>query len=615
MSAAANRIGAVYLGNRRSRFRVWAPLIDHVGVHLLAPDRVIPMEKTARGYHEATIDNVSAGALYKFQLAKDKERADPASRSQPQGVHGPSALVDPAFSWEDAAWLGLALEDYVIYELHVGAFTPAGTFEGIIPHLDYLADLGVTAVELMPVAQFPGARNWGYDGVFPFAAQDSYGGLQGLKKLVSACHRRGLAVILDVVYNHLGPEGNYLGDFGPYFTDRYKSPWGPALNFDGPHSDEVRAYFVRNALYWLGDCHIDALRLDAVHAILDHSPVSFLEELSAAVKREASRLGRQMFLIAESADNDARLLRAPERGGYGLDGQWNDDFHHALRALLTGERGGYYRDYGDFAQLVKAYREGFVYSGEYSPFRKRRHGSPSRDIAPRRFVVFSQNHDQVGNCMMGDRLTQAVSFEKLKLAAALVILSPFIPLLFMGEEYGETAPFPYFVSHSDPELIEAVRRGRRMEIASFDCDGEVPDPQDEATFASAKLHHELRSSELHKTLLEFYRAAIALRKDLVALARPDQDGIEVEGFSEKKMLVVERRCGRDRAFMVANLGASESSLDVALARGRWRKALDSAASAWRGAGSALADDLDGGKEVKITLSAHSAALYHREEPP
>jgi len=611
MGLTENKIGADFLENR-SRFRVWAPFNDRVGVHLLASDRVVPMEKRARGYHQVTIEKLAAGALYKFQLSTDKERPDPASRSQPHGVHGPSALVDPNFCWDDAQWRGLRLEDYIIYELHVGAFTPAGTFESVIPYLDYLLELGITAVELMPVAQFPGARNWGYDGVFPFAAQDSYGGPRGLKGLVNACHQRGLAVVLDVVYNHLGPEGNYLGDFGPYFTDRYKSPWGPALNFDGAYSDEVRNYFIQNALYWLVDAHIDALRLDAVHAILDHSPVTFLEDLSAAVKQESSRCGRPLFLIAESADNDARLLRPRERGGYALDGQWNDDFHHALRTLVTNDRAGYYRDYGDFMQLVKAYREGFVYSGEYSPFRKRRHGSSSRDLGARQLVVFSQNHDQVGNRMIGDRLTQAVSLEKLKLAAALVVLSPFIPLLFMGEEYGETAPFPYFISHSDPELIEAVRRGRRMEFASFEWQGEVPDPQAEATFLSAKLRHDRRDQGDHRALRQFYRELIGLRKNIPALARSDKDGTAVRDFPAQQVLAVERWSDGDRTLMLANLGVSENSVVVALGSGCWRKLLDSAVPAGGGAGGALPDEIDGDQDIKFIIGAHAVALYRRE---
>jgi maltooligosyltrehalose trehalohydrolase len=612
MQNDAKKVGASYLGHHAGYFRVWAPLIEAVGVRLIGSDRLIPMEKTGRGYHEATVEDVSPGVLYLFDLGQDKQRPDPASRFQPQGVHGPSALVDPQFHWDGAQYPGTRLEDYIIYELHVGTFTSAGTFEAIIPYLDYLAELGVTAVELMPVAQFPGARNWGYDGVYPFATQSSYGGPAGLKKLVNACHRRGLAVVLDVVYNHLGPEGNYLGDFGPYFTDRYQSAWGPALNFDGPYSDEVREYFIQNALHWLIDFRIDALRLDAVHAILDHAPFTFLEELSAAVERAAKDLNRQMFLIAESADNNARLLRGRERGGYALDGQWNDDFHHALRTLLTGERSGYYQDYGDFAQLVKAYREGFVYSGEYSPFRKRRHGTSSHDIPARKFVVFSQNHDQVGNRMRGDRLTQAVSFEQLKLAAGLVILAPFIPLLFMGEEYGETAPFPFFVSHSDPELIEAVRRGRRAEFAAFEWQGDVPDPQAETTFLSAKLRHEVGNAGDHKTLLEFYRELIRLRKTTPALARSDKDSMEVKDYSNEVLLAVQRWSGEDRALLLANLSDAKKVVNVPLAHGSWRKIVDSAASRWGGAGSALPDEAEGGKDFSVTAGAHTVALYRRE---
>jgi maltooligosyltrehalose trehalohydrolase len=615
MHEDAKKVGATYLGHQAGRFCVWSPWVDRVKVRLLDSGRIISMEKTGCGYHEAIVEDVSPGALYRFQLGQSKERPDPASRFQPQGVHGPSALLDPEFPWEDTGWIGIALEDYIIYELHVGAFTSAGTFESVIPHLNYLAELGVTAVELMPVAQFPGGRNWGYDGVYPFAAQSSYGGPAGLKKLVNACHHRGIAVILDVVYNHLGPEGNYLGDYGPYFTDSYKSPWGAALNFDGPYSDDVREYFIQNALHWLVDFRIDALRLDAVHAILDHSPFTFLEELKVEVQREASRLGRQMFLIVESADNNARLLRAAERGGYALDGQWNDDFHHSLRTLLTGDRRGYYSDYGEFAQLVKAYREGFVYSGEYSPFRKRRHGTSSADIPARKFVVFSQNHDQVGNRMAGDRLTQTVSFDQLKLAAALVVLSPFLPLLFMGEEYGETAPFPFFVSHSDADLVEAVRQGRRMEFASFEWQGTVPDPQDEATFLSAKLRHELRNSGDHKILLEFYRELLRLRKTIPALAQTDKDSMAVGGHSNEKILAVERWCREHSALMIANVGAAENSVALPIAQRHWRKVLDSAASKWRGAGGALPDDLDGGKDCSFTIGAHSVALYLEENVP
>jgi maltooligosyltrehalose trehalohydrolase len=611
MQDSAKNIGAACLGDGAARFRVWAPFIDRVDVRLLGSKRVQPLERAARGYHQAVLENVSPGELYLFQLGGNKQLSDPASRFQPEGVHGPSALVDANFPWTDGDWRGAPLDHYVIYELHIGTFTREGTFAAVIPYLDYLAELGITAIELMPVAQFPGSRNWGYDGVYPFAAQNSYGGPPALKTLVNACHERGLAVVLDVVYNHLGPEGNYLGEFGPYFTDRYHSPWGPALNFDGPYSDEVREYFIQNALQWLVDFHIDALRLDAVHAILDHSPFTFLEDLSARAEADAKRLNRQMFLIAESADNNARLLYPRERGGYALNGQWNDDFHHSLRTQLTGERGGYYQDYGNFAHLEKAYREGFVYSGEYSPFRKRRHGTSSRDIPAHKFVVFAQNHDQVGNRMLGDRLSQAVSFEQLKVAAGLVILSPYLPLLFMGEEYGETAPFPYFVSHSDAELIEAVRRGRRAEFASFNWQGDLPDPQDESTFLSAKLRHELRDGDEHKVLLEFYRELITLRKTVPALARAVKDEMNVIGDSHEQVLAVERWCGEDRALLLAHLRDDTSSVQLPLPAGSWRKIIDSAAPKWRGKGATLLDVWHAGEN--LTIGPHTVALYRREE--
>jgi maltooligosyltrehalose trehalohydrolase len=600
-------LGAILLGPRTCRFRVWAPDSAPVGVRLIGKNRLVPMREAERGYHEVTIDGVSPGDLYLYELNPDIKRPDPASRCQPEGVHGPSQVIDGKFRWDEKGWSGLPLKDYIIYELHVGLFTPGGTFDAIVPYIEYLVQLGVTAVELMPVAQFPGGRNWGYDGVFPFAVQNSYGGPQGLKHLVNVCHQRGLAVILDVVYNHLGPEGNYLADFGPYFTDRYKTPWGQALNFDGPLSDEVRNYFIQNALYWITEFHIDALRLDAVHAILDHSPVTFLEDLSAAVRRTAAQLQRQIFLIAESADNNARLVRSREAGGYDLNAQWNDDFHHCLRALLTGDRTGYYEDYGEFAQLSKAYREGFVYSGEYSRFRRRRHGSSSRDIPAERFVVFAQNHDQVGNRMFGDRLSQVVSFEDLKLAAGLVILSPYIPLLFMGEEYAETTAFPYFISHSDAELIEAVRHGRQMEFAAFNWQGEVPNPQDGRTFLRAKLNHELRNADHHMVLLKFYRELIALRKKISSL-NVANDGMEVIGFDTEQVLVMHRWRADERALFVANLNKTDATVTLALPRGHWRKLIDSADETWRGGGSLLPQEFQADGE-NFSLLARSFALF------
>ena len=607
-----NPLGANYLGSGRAEFIVWAPFHEHVDLHLRGDShRWVAMNRDAEGYHRVTVDSVFPGALYTYRLDGVAERPDPASRFQPQGVHGPSLLTDAAYGWEDADWNGRALVDYVIYELHVGTFTARGTFDAIIEHLAGLRELGVTAIELMPVAQFPGSRNWGYDGVQPFAVQNTYGGPQGLKQLVSACHKTGLAVVLDVVYNHLGPEGNYLAEFGPYFTERYKTPWGPALNFDGPESDHVRRFFIANALYWIGEFRIDALRLDAVHAILDHSPYTFLEQLADAVHEQARQLNRQVLLFPESTANDARLIRPRERGGLALDGQWNDDFHHALRVLLTGENNGYYADYGDFCQLVKAYREGFVYSGEYSRYRRRRHGTPTQDIAAERFVVFAQNHDQVGNRMLGERLSQLVSFDALKLAAAAVILSPFIPLIFMGEEYGEEAPFQYFISHGDQELIAAVRNGRRRDFAAFGWPGEPPDPQDEKTFLRAQLNHQLKHSGKFRTLWEFYRELLRVRRELAPLAHLSKEQCDVLDFDDQRVLLLRRHRGVQSAAILFNFNAAPVSLVPSLGPGRWHKVLDSGDLRWRGSGSSLPTEFDSAAADAFHLPPTSVALFMR----
>ncbi|MBI2182932.1 MAG: malto-oligosyltrehalose trehalohydrolase [Deltaproteobacteria bacterium] len=605
-------IGARLLDNNRCLFRVWAPAASSVDVIVVAPtQRSVLLAHSADGYFSAEVENIPNGSLYHYRLNDEKDRPDPASRFQPQGVHGPSQVVDPAFPWEDAHWLGLPLQSYILYELHVGTLTSEGTFDAIVPHLPELKDLGITAIELMPVAQFPGSRNWGYDGVQPFAVQNSYGGPQGLKRLVNACHKVGLSVVLDVVYNHLGPEGNYLADFGPYFTDRYKTPWGPALNFDGPESDHVRRYFIDNALYWINEFHFDALRLDAVHAILDHSPYTFLEQLADEVHSQAKTLNRQVFLFPESAANDSRLVRARELGGYGLDAQWNDDFHHALRGVLTGERSGYYVDYGEFRQLVKAYREGFVYSGEYSKHRRRRHGTSTQEIPAERFVVFSQNHDQVGNRMLGERLSQLVSFEALKLAASTVILSPFIPLLFMGEQYSEVAPFQYFISHSDPQLVDAVRNGRRHEFSAFSWQGEPPDPQDEATFMRAKLSHQLKREGKFRALWEFYRELLLLRKNLKPLAELSKEQCEVLGFDNQRVLLLRRWSGSEVVMTIFTFNQEVVTLVVPVAPGQWRKMLDSSEARWQGLGSSLPVEFECWENVEFRLAPTSVALFVR----
>jgi len=608
-----DHLGAVYLGDGRCHFLVWAPLVHRVDVHIVSPGELtVPLKKDERGYHRGTVDGVVLGSVYFYRLDNQKERPDPASRLQPRGVYGPSQVVDTDFLWHDSSWSGLPLEDYIIYELHVGTFTPAGTFEAIIPYLDELRGLGVTALELMPVAQFPGDRNWGYDGVYPFAVQDSYGGPNGLRFLIDACHRKGLAVVLDVVYNHLGPEGNYIADFGPYFTDRYKTPWGAALNFDGPHSDEVRRFFIENALYWLTNFHIDALRLDALHAIMDVSAYTFLEELSQAFHREAKALKRKAYLIGESTANDARLIKPPKLGGYGLDAQWNDDFHHSLHTLLTDERNGYYQDFGRIEHLVKAFREGFVYSGQYSRYRQRRHGVSSRDIPAEHFVVFAQNHDQVGNRMLSERLSRLTSFEALKLAAGIVLLSPFIPLLFMGEEYGETAPFPYFVSHSEPELIEAVRKGRREEFTAFQWQGEPPDPQDEATFLASKLNWQLRSDEQHRVLAEFYRELIRLRREIPALACLSKDTVEVKGFEQHKLLFLRRWAKDSEVVMVFNVKKDQASVTLPVSAGHWHKQLDSSDERWRGSGSLIPDQISSNGECDFVCNPWSVVIFIKE---
>jgi maltooligosyltrehalose trehalohydrolase len=419
-------------------------------------------------------------------------------------------------------------------------------------------------------------------------------------------------MILDVVYNHLGPEGNYLSDYGPYFTDRYKTPWGSAVNFDGPYSDAVRRFFIENALYWVTEVHVDALRIDAVHAILDFSAQPFLQELALAVHDQAERLNRRIYLIPESALNDSRLIRSPDLGGYGLDAQWNDDFHHALHTLLTDEKSGYYQDFGEFQHLIKAFREGFVYSGQYSNYRRRRHGNSSREIPAHRFVVFAQNHDQVGNRMLGDRLGESVSFEGLKLAAATVLFSPFLPLLFMGEEYGETAPFPYFISHSDSGLIEAVRQGRREEFAAFGWSQEPPDAQAEATFLRAKLNHERRNGGKHRALYEFYRELIRLRKETPALAHLNKDAMEVLS-KEEPVLTVRRWTSLDEVVAVFHFGKIPASAVLALPKGCWRKKLDSTDIQWQGPGSSVPSFLTSSGEVVLTIPAETCLLFARDK--
>jgi len=537
------------------------------------------MESLAQGYHRAIVRDLRSGARYFYGLDHGRDVPDPASRFQPEGVHGPSQLVDTdAFRWTDQNWRGRALQSSIFYELHVGVYTPQGTFDALIPHLCELVELGITTIEIMPVAQFPGTRNWGYDGTYPFAPQNSYGGPEGLQRLINAAHGHGLAVALDVVYNHLGPEGNYLNTYGPYFTDRYRTPWGQAVNFDGPGSDEVRRFFRENAMYWFEEFHLDVLRLDAVHEIFDFSAHHFLAEVKMAAAGLSRRIGRPLHLIAESDLNDSRLLHDSCHGGYGLDAQWSDDFQHSVHTLLTTENRGYYQDFGDITALVSTLEDGWYYQGQYSVFRQRRHGNFPHGIAPARIVVSNQNHDHVGNRAAGDRLSGLVVFEALKLAAGITLLSPFIPLLFMGEEYGEPAPFQYFTSHGDPALAEAVRRGRRQEFASFGWPDNVPDPQDEKTFNRSRLNHSLKSKDPRKTLFRFYQQLIRMRSKLSLSTATSHAAYQL---GERQLFLSYENSSSNMA-AVFNFAEFPVTLDIPAIAGNWTTLMHSASRSWGG---------------------------------
>lgn len=608
--------GAQALPGVGVRFSVWAPHATHVAVELLggAP-RCVPLAPAPGqpGVFEALVDDVGAGDDYRFRLDDRLVRADPASRHQPQGVHGASRVVDPtAFAWSDGGWTGVSRADLVFYELHVGTFTEAGTFDAAIAHLPALRELGITAVELMPVAQFPGARNWGYDGVFPYAPQNSYGGPQGLRRLVDAAHGFGLAVVLDVVYNHLGPEGNVLADFGPYFTDAYRTPWGAAVNFDGSDSDGVRAYFLDNARHWLEEYHLDGLRLDAVHAIHDESARPFLAELAETVRACEKRRGHTLHVVAESDANDSRLVREVRHGGLGLDAVWNDDYHHAVHAALTGERTGYYEDFGGVEPVARALAERFVYDGRYSVHRRRRHGAPARDVPADRFVVFVQNHDQIGNRALGERLAALVGPARLRLAASLLLLAPGLPLLFMGEEYGETNPFLYFVSHGDPALLDAVRRGRRREFAAFVGEAAVPDPAAEDTFQRSRLDRARASGPQPAGLLALHRALLLLRREEPAL-RPGAAEVRVQHDAEAGWIRVHYVPERGRPGLAAfHLGRTpEAKLPLPAGGHPWRLRIDSQDGDFGGPGSAAPRRLAAGAPA-LPLAPESAVYYAGE---
>jgi len=545
---------------------VWAPRAS--SVELIAAARRLPLSAAADGYWSIEVDDSLLEHGYRYSIDGQGPFPDPRSRWQPDGVHGASHVLGPASAARAAAFNPRPLCEAVIYELHVGTFTPRGTYAAAEERLGHLRDLGITHLELMPLATFPGRRGWGYDGVDLYAPLPAYGTPRELAHLVEACHERGLAVLLDVVYNHLGPDGNYLGRYGPYFTDRVKTPWGDAINYDGAASDEVRRFVIENALMWLRDYGFDGLRLDAVHAIYGFEAVHILEELALAVRRFAAESQRELVLIAESDLNDPRLVRAVARGGYGLDAHWADDFHHAVHRFFTGETSGYYEDFHGLADIARALTQGYVYQGQYSKFRRRRHGRAPLGVAPAQLVVCAQNHDQIGNRACGERLSMLLDPPRLKAIAALTLLSPFVPLLFQGEEWGASTPFLYFTDHQDPQLARAVSEGRAREFASFRWSGAVPDPQAETTFERSKLDWSELARAPHAELLEWHRRLIALRAARNAQRRP------TARFDARGAWLRFEYAG-----VLALFNFAADTQRVALPKGRWALALASDAEA------------------------------------
>jgi maltooligosyltrehalose trehalohydrolase len=540
-------------------FMVWAPRPKKVAVTV--GDRTYPMQgPDAVGCWQLRVEDVATGTEYGFLLDDDATLyPDPRSPHQPRGVHGPSATYDHrAFHWDDATWQGPPLGGAIIYELHIGTFTPEGTFDAAIGKLQFLFDLGITHIEVMPLAEFAGGRGWGYDGVALFAVNHCYGGPDGFKRFVNACHMQGIGVIVDVVYNHFGPVGNYTGKFGPYNTDKHHTPWGDAINFEDAGSDQVREFFFDNTRMWMRDYHVDGLRLDAIHEIIDRSAIHFLEQLSANVENLSAMLGRRLFLIAESDLNNPQIVTPIEAKGFGMDAQWSDDFHHSLFTLLHVEEGGkgYYDDFGEFECLAKSLKAMFVYDGIYSVYRKRKHGRPVDGLSAHRFIGFIQNHDQVGNRATGDRLQHIVGWKRTRVALGIVLTAPFIPMLFQGEEWSASTPFLYFADHEDAEMAKQVAEGRKKEFAAFGWDAsQIPNPEDPETFRRSRLNWSEVDQGRHGEMLAWTRQLIHLRRRSLSLNDGDRGHVKVSFSEERKWL----RMDRGQLSVFANLGAAPQS--------------------------------------------------------
>jgi maltooligosyltrehalose trehalohydrolase len=578
------KVGANIINKSKCQFTVWAPEQKNMEILFNDGKEKFPMEKDEYGYWNATLPGINDSAKYKYLINGQNSFPDPASKYQPDGVHGQSQVFDPSeFNWSDQDWMNPELGEYIMYEIHTGTFSDKSNFDGIIDKLDYLLELGINSIEIMPVGQFSGDRNWGYDGVYPFAVQNTYGGPRELQRLVNECHNKGIAVILDVIYNHLGPEGNYLGQFAPYFTDSYNTPWGAAVNFDDEYSYGTRNFFIQNALMWFRDFHIDALRLDAIHAIKDYSARHFMLELAEYTNELSLITNNNHYLIAESNLNDVRYINPVENGGYELDAQWSDDYHHAIHTKLTGDSFGYYMDYGKTADISKALREVFIYDEKYSPFRKKVYGSKTTYNQGNQFVIFNQNHDQVGNRKFGERLSVLTDFEQQKMIAVTLLMTPYIPMLFMGEEYGEENPFLYFVNHNDKHLNELVRKGRKAEFKDFWDKTPAPNPDEKDTFDKSKLTWHCPKKTNQYALFHLHKALIHMRKSEHALRIPDRNSFQVQHIRNIDVITMERWDDTSSFYCAFNFSDSAHQIDLLSEHGEYFElVIDSSSTKWNG---------------------------------